>query len=107
MQFSKMTVSPFTQLELFSLGLKGMKVNFQHFSWPAQSPALNLTERLWSVLDTRVRNRFPPPTSLEQLEDVLQEEWYKIPLEALQNVHFFFPKIAAVQKAKGGPIPYS
>jgi hypothetical protein len=21
-------------------------------------------------------NRFPPPTSLKQLEDVLQEEWY-------------------------------
>jgi hypothetical protein len=27
-------------------------------------------------LETRVRNRFPPPKSLKQLEDVLQEEWY-------------------------------
>jgi hypothetical protein len=33
-----------------------------------------------------VRNRFPPPTSPKQLEDVLQEEWYKITLEAVENL---------------------
>jgi hypothetical protein len=54
---------------------------------------LNIIEPLWSVLEARVRNRFPPPTSLKQLEDVLQEEWYKILLEI-------------VLKAKGGPTPY-
>jgi hypothetical protein len=32
-------------------------------------------------------NRFPPATSLKQLEDVLQEEWYKIPLETVQNLY--------------------
>jgi hypothetical protein len=31
-----------------------------------------------------VRSRFPPPISLKQLEDVLQEEWYKIPLETVK-----------------------
>jgi hypothetical protein len=36
-------------------------------------------------LETWVRNRFPPPTPLKQLEGVLQEEWYKIPLETVQN----------------------
>jgi hypothetical protein len=46
----------------------------QHLPWPAQSPDLNNTEPHWSVLETRVRNIFPPPTSLKQLEDVLQEE---------------------------------
>jgi hypothetical protein len=40
--------------------LKSMKVNFSHLPWPAQSP----------VLKTSERNRFPPPTSLKQLEDV-------------------------------------
>jgi transposase len=53
----------------------------QHFPWPAKSPDLNTTEPLWSVLETRVKNRFPPPTSLKQLENVLQEEWHKILLE--------------------------
>jgi hypothetical protein len=36
-------------------------------------------------LGTRVRNRFPPPTSLKQLEDVLQEELYKIRLETFKT----------------------
>jgi hypothetical protein len=61
----------------------------QHFPYPAQSPDLNIIEPLCSVLETRVRNRFPPPTSLKQLADVLQE-WYKIPLDfsRLVRVHF-------------------
>jgi hypothetical protein len=25
-----------------------------------------------------VKNKFPPATSLKQLEDVIEEEWYKI-----------------------------
>jgi hypothetical protein len=58
----------------------------QHLPWPAQSPDLNIIEPLSSGLETRVRNRFPPSTSLEQL-DILQEEWYKIPLETLQDLY--------------------
>jgi len=34
-----------------------------------------------------VRSRFPPPSSLKQLEDVLHEEWYSIPLQSIQNLH--------------------
>jgi hypothetical protein len=37
----------------------------QHLLWPAQSPNLKITEPLWSVLETRVKNRLPPPTSLK------------------------------------------
>jgi hypothetical protein len=54
---------------------------------------------------TRVRNRFPPPTPLKQLEDVLHEEWYKILLQIVQNLYESIPRIAAVHKAKGGPTP--
>jgi hypothetical protein len=35
---------------------------------------LNIIEDLWSVLETTVRNKFPPPASLKELEDVLQGE---------------------------------
>jgi hypothetical protein len=95
---------PFTQLELFSHGLKSMKVNFQHLPWPAQPPDLNIIEPLWSVLEIRVRNGFPPP---KPLGSVLKEEWYKILLETVQNLHEFIPRrIAAVLKEKGGPAPY-
>jgi hypothetical protein len=54
---------------------QGHEDALQHFPWPAQSPDLNIIERLWSVLDSRMRSRFPPHSSLKQSEDVLQEEW--------------------------------
>jgi hypothetical protein len=48
-----------------------------------------------------VRNRFPPPTSLKQLEEVLQEEWYEILLQAVQNLYEPIPRrLEAVFKAK-------
>jgi hypothetical protein len=62
-----------------------------------------IIEPLWSVLETKVRKKFPPPTSLE---DVLQEEWHKIPLEAVQNLYESILRIAAVLKTKGNPTPY-
>jgi hypothetical protein len=63
----------------------------QHLPCLAQSPDLNIIEPLWSVLETTLRNR-SPPTSLKQLQDVLQEEWYKIPLETVHILYEFIPK---------------
>jgi hypothetical protein len=52
-----------------------------------------------------VRNRFRLPTSLTQLEDVIQEDWYKILLRTVQNLYKSIQrKTAAVLKANGGPI---
>jgi hypothetical protein len=52
-------------------------------------------------------NRFPPPTPLKQLEDIPQEEWYKISLETVLNLYEFIPRrISSVLKAKDGPTPY-
>jgi hypothetical protein len=48
-----------------------------NLSWLAELPDLNIIEPFWSVLETTVRNRFPPPTSLKQPEDVLQEDGTK------------------------------
>jgi hypothetical protein len=79
----------------------------QNLIWPALLPDLNITEPLQSILEQRVRNRFPPPISLKQFEDVLQEEWYKIPPETVQNLCESIPRrIALVLEAKGGPTPY-
>jgi hypothetical protein len=51
-------------------------------------------------------NRCPPTTSLKELEDVFNEEWYKIPVETVQSVYEFISgRIAAVLKAKVGPAP--
>jgi hypothetical protein len=62
----------FTQLKLFSRGLKRMKMNFiiclcQHNNQICTP--LNHCCELWRL----VRNKFPPPTSLKQLEVVLEE----------------------------------
>jgi hypothetical protein len=47
-----------------------MKVNFSIF--PGQhNHQIGTSMNHWSVLETRMRNGFPPPTSLKQLEDVL------------------------------------
>jgi len=79
----------------------------QHLPWPAQLPDLNIIEPLWSVLESRVRSRLPSPSTLKQLEDVLCEEWYSIPLETIQNLHEPIPRrIQAVLPANGGPTLY-
>jgi hypothetical protein len=68
---------------------------------------LNIIEPLWSVLEIRESNRFPPPKSLKELEDVLQDERYKIPLETVQNLYESISRrTAALLKAKGDPTPY-
>jgi hypothetical protein len=59
----------------------------QHLPWPAQLLDLIIIIPLWSVLESRVGNRYPPPTSLKQLEHVLQEQWYKFPLDTVQNIY--------------------
>jgi hypothetical protein len=79
----------------------------QHLPWPAQSPVFNIIDPLWSVSETRVRNRFLPPKSLKELKVVLQEEWYEILPETVQNLYESIPRrIAAILKGKGGPTPY-
>jgi hypothetical protein len=78
--YSSKTMPPFTELELFSQGLKGMKVNFNS-SLGRTNTRFEHHETTRVSLETRVRNRFHL-----QLEDVLQKEWYKIPLDCSKFV---------------------
>jgi hypothetical protein len=64
----------------------------QHPPWVAQSQDLNITEPLWSVLETRARNRSHLQLLLKQHEDVLQEEWYKILLDTVQILYESIPR---------------
>jgi hypothetical protein len=53
-----------------------------------------------------MRNSFPPATSLQFLY-ILQEKWYKVPLDTVQNLYELIPRrTAAVLKAEGGPALY-
>jgi hypothetical protein len=52
-----------------------------------------------------VRNRFLCSTFLKQLEHILKKEWYKIPLEIIQNLYASIARrIVAVLKAKGDTV---
>lgn len=78
-----------------------------HLPWPPQSPDLNIIEPLWSTLERKVRDRYPPPSSLPDLASILQEEWYKIPLQTIQDLYLSIPRrLEAVLKANGFPTPY-
>jgi hypothetical protein len=50
MQFFKMTMPPFIQLEQFSHAFEEHEGELQHLPWPAQLPHFNIIEPLWSVL---------------------------------------------------------
>jgi hypothetical protein len=101
LQFFKMTFRPYIARSVQSWVAEHGDT-FQHLTQPAQSPALNIIEPLWAVLERMVRSRFPP-LSLRQLE----EERYSIPLEGIQSVCENIPrKTQAVLEANGGPPPY-
>jgi transposase len=48
--------------------------NINVLPWSSKSPNLNPIEHLWDQLDTRVRQRQPPPQTLDQLSQMLQQE---------------------------------
>jgi hypothetical protein len=77
MQFFK-TTAPIHTAETVQSCFEEDEGELQHLLLQARSPDMNIIEPLWLVLETRVGNRFPPPTSVKQLENYLQEEWYKI-----------------------------
>ena len=75
--------------------------------WPPQSPDLNIIEHLLCILERQVRNRFPPPSCMKELEQVSMEEWPKIPLDEVRKLYDSTPRrIEAVQKAAAGPTTY-
>ena len=50
-----------------------------HMPWPAQSLDLNQIEHLWEILNQRLRQRFPPPSTKHHIMKFLLEEWCRIP----------------------------
>lgn len=99
--------APIHRAKMINKWFEAHAVDFDHLPWPAQSPDLNIIEPLWSTLEARVRNVFPPPSSLKQLENMLFDEWQNISLETIQNLYDSIPRrIQAVLAADGGPTRY-
>ncbi|GFS99353.1 transposable element Tcb2 transposase [Trichonephila clavipes] len=78
-----------------------------HLDWPPQSPDLNIIEHLWGYLESKLRARFPPPSTISALETALHEEWLHTPLQVVQDLYTSIPRrIQSVIQSKGGPTPY-
>ncbi|KAJ4444655.1 hypothetical protein ANN_06451 [Periplaneta americana] len=77
--------------------------NVRRLDWPTQSPDLNPIEYLWVELDRRLRTREMRPSSIVQMNAMLQEEWRRIPVYILHKLVEIMPdRVAAVIATRGG-----
>lgn len=78
------------------------EVGIPVMQWPARSPDLNPIEHLWDQLKRKVRSRDPAPTTLQELQDAVIEEWDSIPQEeVLKLVRSMRERMEAVIRARG------
>lgn len=75
--------------------------------WPPNSPDMNIIENLWDHLDRMVRAHSPLPTNLNQLWEVLQEEWGLIDQAYIDKLYgSMVERVNTLRKAKGGETRY-
>ena len=53
-------------------------------NWPSKSPGPNPIENVWKVLKQSIRKR--PPKSLDELEDIIHEEWRNFSDEKIMHI---------------------
>ncbi|GFX12088.1 transposable element Tcb2 transposase [Trichonephila clavipes] len=54
--------------------------------------------------ESKLRARFPPPSTISALETALHEEWLHIPLQVVHDLYASIPRrIQSVIQSKGGP----
>jgi transposase len=60
--------------------------------WPANSPDLNPIEHVWSLLQTRINERNPPPATLNDLRTALMQEWANLGQAELRRLVHSMPR---------------
>ena len=75
--------------------------------WPANSPDMNIIEHVWDALERRVRTHKPLPSNLDQLWDILQQEWYSLDFSYIQKLYDSLPtRVQALKDAHGSHTHY-
>lgn len=83
------------------------EANIQCLEWPARSPDLNPIEHLWDQLGKKIKHALRPPVTLDELSNMLVQEWEQIPQEKIQNLISSMPRrLAACIAARGGHTHY-
>jgi transposase len=60
--------------------------------WPSKSPDLNPIKHLWNHLDKGVHQRQPAPQTLDQLCQILEQEWRTIPINNIRELIESMPR---------------
>ena len=82
-------------------------VEISRINWPPRSSDLNPIEHVWDAIGRRLRARIPAPDNLNQLSEVLREEWEMIDQDYIRHLIEGMPRrIAAVIRARGGNTRY-
>ena len=73
--------------------------------WPSNSPDINPTENLWSILERNVEKR--RPSNIDELEEFVNQEWENIDLSTLINIALSMKtRCLAIIELKGERINY-
>jgi hypothetical protein len=75
--------------------------------WPFKSSVFNTFEHLWYWLFKHVCQRQPPTQTLDELRQMLQQEWRTIPKKQCEKFYESMPRrCRAVLAARGGHTRY-
>ncbi|GFU65197.1 DDE_3 domain-containing protein [Trichonephila clavipes] len=66
--------APIHAAEIAQSGFHELKDEVKHLLLPTQSPELNITKPFWTVLKHLILNRYPPPASVSEFSQYLQEK---------------------------------
>lgn len=81
--------------------------NIRTMKMPSCSPDLNPIEHVWNYVEIRVRERSIQPSTIAELRQAIQEEWYKVPIEYIQAlISSMGRRMAALKRARGGYTKY-
>lgn len=73
---------------------------------PAMSPDLNPIEHVWDLMGRRLRNYPRQPTTLAELERVLQQIWQEIPQNEINRCISMRNRLLEVIRRRGGNTSY-
>lgn len=75
--------------------------------WISQSPDMNPIENAWKYLKNRLVEHTPKPSNLDEVFEIIKEEWSKIPLSYFQGLIEGMPRrVQALYDARGHHTKY-